>query len=416
MTTPLEQVDADDGALNDANEIGIEPVQTLVEASSLTTAQKDAILGPVNRANSIILAAQILITEWIDGPQDDGAAQVAIDVTGMQQALFNVNAANFIVALSALDVDDRVTCGADLVIANNYLADGIAAAIEWLAGNPPVPPTPPDPPDDALDAIAAGLGFSTRAWGDTFAGPDIDTDNWNIGYMTSLAGGPWSNPPGSPQAQRWEADYAYIDDTFGLVLKAELVDGQWVAGIVQSYGKHPLTGKKLFLAKVLLCTCVNGMWPGFPWGLPDENNTYPPDTSGDLDEIDVQEGGLTGGDPSVADENLYMHFHRTYADAPVGPPTTIPDLSANWGILGWEEDPDDTEHVIWYFFQSEDVGGPVWSPPTTGDDPITTPYNHFIIFNFQVADSSTEGYHTQLDGSTPSPAYCYCREVAVYTP
>lgn len=412
MTTALEQITDDQTAIDSAD-TEIELVATTVSGSSLTTAQKAALNGPIGRAHSICTAASAAIDTWIAGDQSDPNTQVSLDITAMQQALFNVNAANMLIGLSELDFDDKGNSNLDLSAANVLLTDGLVAALAWNGDNPPAPPVPPDPPADDLDTIAASLGYTNApAWSDPFTGPDIDTDNWNIGYMTSLAGGPWTNPPGSPQAQVWDASYAYIDDTFGLVLKAQKVDGEWHAGIVQAYGNQNLTGKKLFLAKVLFCDCSDGLWPAL-WALPDSNNTYPPGTEGDLDEIDVQEGGLLAN-PVGINEQLIMHFHRTFDDAPPGPPTTIPDLSVNWGIMGWEEDPEGDGHVTWYFFESESMGGAVWSPPTTGPNYVKTPYNHFPILNFQIADGSTTDYHTQLSDETPDPAFWYCREFAVY--
>lgn len=374
---------------------------TVINDSGLTTAQKNAIKDPLEICIAALSSAVTAADAWLGGPQEDGTGQVEADLRAMQTAIFGATSANLLISASRLTSDERGDARTPCAETIATLAAAIAAAIAWLNGNVPPPPT------NLLDQIAANLGYGERAWGDTFAGPDIDTDNWNIGTMQSVSSGgsPWDNPPGGNQLQTWEEDESFITDE-GLVLQAEKVSGTWHAGIVNSYSKHPMTGRTLNIGIFKYPDCSNGAWPALPWGLPDSNSTYPPDTEGDLDEIDAQEGGLSA-DADGINEKLFMHFHATEDSGPDGQTNNIPDITAGFYVYGWEESP--SEFIHWLFYTDAETGGVSWD-----GDGATSPYNHFIILNYQMASAEAASFHTQVDADTPNPGQAICQEWATY--
>ena len=120
-------------------------------------------------------------------------------------------------------------------------------------------------------------------------------------------------------------------------------------------------------------------------------------------EIDVFEGGMTAGFP--ADQNLSYHVHNDGSTQWGGNFDTGVDLSAAYHTYGVDWVPG--QSVTWYF------DGRQGAQVTSAQFPIPDEPMELIINN-GMANASTAGWHTQVDGSTGTSSDLLVRSVEVY--
>jgi beta-glucanase (GH16 family) len=261
-------------------------------------------------------------------------------------------------------------------------------------------------------ALAAPAGFtsSNLVYQDTFSS-SLDSD-WHT-YITSRAANGWAwnsygsggSGPGGP----YDADYdmpSQVTVTNGMLdLTAikQTVTGMnqgsvqsfpITSGAVSSYGNFEFNGGYLQIS--MKAPSGNGAWPGL-WLMPGAGSN-----SGDNFEIDIQEGGYTGSGP--ANQAFSWHLHSPSGTVG-GVVDTGVDLTAGFHTYGINWVPG--QSITWY------LDGRQIATVTSAQVQIPNQPMQLIMSN-QVANSNAAGWHTALDGSTPSTMQMQIDEIQLY--
>ncbi len=171
---------------------------------------------------------------------------------------------------------------------------------------------------------------------------------------------------------------------------------QWRSGIVSTYGKFQFTGG--FVQIDAKMPVGSGMWPSL-WLLPG-----PGGTDGDNTEIDIFEGGFLGNGVSPL-QNFSWHMH-TSAGLFGGVVNAGVDLSAGYHVYGFKWLPNN--QVDWYL-DGKLIGQITQAKTPIPDEPME------LIMSLAVANSTTAGYRTAANASTPSSGTLSIRSVQVYS-
>ncbi|RWC19510.1 glycoside hydrolase family 16 protein, partial [Mesorhizobium sp.] len=259
----------------------------------------------------------------------------------------------------------------------------------------------------------AGFTSSDLVYEESFSGTTLDSD-WHT-YITSNAadGWPWNtngsggSTPGGP----YNADYdmpsqvSVSDGTLNLTAIKQPISGVNQGGVTQtfpitsgavsSYGNFEFNGGYLQIS--MKAPSGDGAWPGL-WLMPGDGAG----SSGDNFELDIQEGGFTGSGP--ADQNFSWHLH--------GPSGWVGDtidsginLTAGFHTYGINWVPG--ESITWYL-DGKQMAQVTSAQVAIPDEPMQ------LMMNLGVANSNASGWHTALDGSTPSSMQMLVDEVQLY--
>ncbi len=281
------------------------------------------------------------------------------------------------------------------------------------AATSPTPAGAPAVQQSSMPALS--LPGGQTLFDDQFSGSSLDTSNWNS-FLTSRAasGWPWNsnNAGGSSSANpsvnndlEYNLPSGVAMSSGGLKLTATRATTQgvlgtspytypWASGAVSSYNHFEFDGGTLqVLAKM---PSGDGMWPGL-WMLPG-----PGGNAGDDAEIDMFEGGFTSNGDNVND-NYAWHMHSSTGWVG-GVVNTGIDLTAGYHVYGLNWVPG--QSMTWYF-DGKQIAHITSADANIPNEPME------LILTLQVAADSTSGWHTLVDGSTPSSASMYVREVKV---
>ncbi|RBP07120.1 beta-glucanase (GH16 family) [Roseiarcus fermentans] len=261
--------------------------------------------------------------------------------------------------------------------------------------------------------LSAPYGYKAGdlVFNDNFSGTSLSANSW-LPYITSArAGGtPWNanGSGGSGIGSVYDADYDLPQEVWtdnGLTLNAERqsvagVDNlRWVtfpvtAGVVSSYGKMEFDGGYLQIS--MKAPAGDGAWPTLML-LPGSGAR-----SGDDEEIDIQEGGMTGsGDPN----QVFAYHIHTPDHVYGGQVNTGVDLTQGYNTYAINWIPG--QSITWY------LNGQAIAEITSAEAPIPDEPMELVMAN-QVADSAASAWHTVLDGSTPASMQMDIADVQLY--
>jgi beta-glucanase (GH16 family) len=261
-------------------------------------------------------------------------------------------------------------------------------------------------------ALAAPAGFtsSNLVYQDSFSS-SLDSD-WHT-YITSRAanGSAWNSygSGGSGPGGPYDADYdmpsqvTVSNGLLNLTAAKQTVTGMnqgsvqsfpITSGAVSSYGNFEFNGGYLQIS--MKAPSGNGAWPGL-WLMPGAGSN-----SGDNFEIDIQEGGYTGSGP--ANQAFSWHLHSPSGTVG-GVVDTGVDLTAGFHTYGINWVPG--QSITWY------LDGRQIATVTSAQAQIPNQPMQLIMSN-QVANSNAAGWHTALDGSTPSTMQMQIDEIQLY--
>jgi hypothetical protein len=279
------------------------------------------------------------------------------------------------------------------------------------------PPVTASPVATTLSNDAAAVGFTgTPIFNDDFSGTSLNSNNWVEGVASKAADGIWNlktlaggftfSSVGSGQYDQEYFSSQNVAVNNGLTLSAVPDTSQagytYRSAAISTYGKDPSSGTVLWEIDAKMPDSSSGMWPGI-WFLPDSMATYPSGQSGDSAEIDLFEGGYTQGS---ANPNTVMAVHYGGATSVVwqapGSYPIVSDLSAGYNVYGLKFVPGVS---ITYYMN----GVQVWQVTTNVS---TLP--HQLELDLQVADSATEGWHTQTGSATPKVSDFDVAQVSEY--
>lgn len=224
--------------------------------------------------------------------------------------------------------------------------------------------------------------------------------------MTSRAasGYPWNkgSGPGSALGSTY-LDYdlpSAVSVDGGLDLRATAGSSEpgysWTSGVVTTYGHFELDGGYVQVQAKM--PTANGDWPAI-WMLPGPGAN----SSVDNYEIDIFEGGMTGSGPS-SDLASY-HVHQGGSSQWGGTYDTGVNLGSGYHTYGLDWVPG--QSLTWYFDgrQIAQVTSAQFSIP---NEPME------LILNNGMANGSTAGWHTNVDGSTGSTSDMQVSSVQIY--
>ncbi|WP_338696903.1 glycoside hydrolase family 16 protein [Bradyrhizobium sp. 26S5] len=261
-------------------------------------------------------------------------------------------------------------------------------------------------------ALAAPAGFtsSNLVYQDSFSS-SLDSD-WHT-YITSRAANGWAwnsyGSGGSGPGGAYDADYdmpsqvTVSNGLLNLTAAKQTVTGMnqgsvqsfpITSGAVSSYGNFEFNGGYLQIS--MKAPSGNGAWPGL-WLMPGAGSN-----SGDNFEIDIQEGGYTGSGP--ANQAFSWHLHSPSGTVG-GVVDTGVDLTAGFHTYGINWVPG--QSITWY------LDGRQIATVTSAQAQIPNQPMQLIMSN-QVANSNAAGWHTALDGSTPSTMQMQIDEIQLY--
>ena len=193
---------------------------TDVGESSLTTAQKEMIDEPLDRAVGALESAIASTTAWLTGVQANPVPQITIDRSAMQTAISAMNDANVFSSGSALTRAEKASVHTQLAEGNTTLKAGITSSQAWIVANPiiptpptpPPPPPPPPPPDVGPSGVAMPSGDIVNEdgsqWIDVF---HDDFSKWTCPLPNFPAGPDITVAPNSaPYFNKWTS-YPHID-------------------------------------------------------------------------------------------------------------------------------------------------------------------------------------------------------------
>lgn len=243
-----------------------------------------------------------------------------------------------------------------------------------------------------LDQVARGLGFTgSRIFSDTFAG--------GIGQWQNAAGvgsGASNGWPWRPEMLGSMSTSNVLVEPDGLHLRATYENGTATGSVVDTYGHFALaTGLVLVRAKMPPGMDV-GIWPAI-WFLPGVP------VPKDVDEIDVDEGGMTPFGTTGANGSIMWHYHIGPAGgAFLGgvPVSENVDLTADFHIYGMELLEGEIQlslDGVRYAIISQSVANPVE-----------------LILQNVVADPASTTWHSQPNANTPASADLVIAEVAAW--
>jgi beta-glucanase (GH16 family) len=264
-------------------------------------------------------------------------------------------------------------------------------------------------------ALSAPTGFASSdlVYEENFSGTALGSD-WHT-YITSNAANGWAwnsngsggSTPGGP----YNADYdmpsqvSMSNGTLDLTAIKQPINGinqggvaqtfPITSGAVSSYGNFEFNGGYLQIS--MKAPSGGGAWPGL-WLMPGDGAG----SSGDNFELDIQEGGFTGSGP--ADNNFSWHLHGP--SGWVG--NTIDsgiNLTAGFHTYGIYWDPG--KSITWYL-DGKQMAQVTSAQVAIPDEPME------LMMNMGVANSSASGWHTALDGSTPSSMQMQIDGVQLY--
>ncbi|RVD46434.1 glycoside hydrolase family 16 protein, partial [Mesorhizobium sp. M4B.F.Ca.ET.019.03.1.1] len=259
----------------------------------------------------------------------------------------------------------------------------------------------------------AGYTSSDLVYEENFSGTTLGSD-WNT-YITSNAADGWAwnsngsggSTPGGP----YNADYdmpsqvsvsnGYLD----LTAIKQAINGvnqggvsqtfPITSGAVSSYGNFEFNGGYLQIS--MKAPSGDGAWPGL-WLMPGDGAG----SSGDNFELDIQEGGFTGS--GSADNNFSWHLH--------GPSGWVGDtidsgidLTGGFHTYGINWVPG--ESITWYL-DGKQMAQVTSAQVAIPDEPMQ------LMMNLGVANDNASGWHTALDGSTPSSMQMLIDGVQLY--
>ncbi|RBP07119.1 glycosyl hydrolase family 16 [Roseiarcus fermentans] len=261
--------------------------------------------------------------------------------------------------------------------------------------------------------LSAPSGFTANdlVFNDSFSGSSLNTADWNT-YITSNAaqGYPWNKSAnGSGVGGPYDADYdtpAEVGVNNGLTLNAVQKSVAGVndganqtfpisAGAVSTYGKMEIDGGYVQIS--MKEPGGDGQWPSL-WLLPGSGAG----SSGDNFEIDMQEGGYSGS--GNANDVLAYHLH-TSGGTVGGQVNTGVDLTAGYNTYGIDWIPG--KSITWYL-NGKEIAEVTSAQATIPNEPME------LIMSNQVANSSTAGWHTSLDSSSPQSMPMLVNDVQVY--
>ncbi len=262
--------------------------------------------------------------------------------------------------------------------------------------------------------MPAPPGYGTKIFEDQFTGTSLNTANWvtylgeqgavwNNGGLLPL---PYSGPntPGNNNVAVFSSSQVSVNN--GVTLTAQTYSGTysstypWISGIISTEGlfSMPTTSAWYVQVKAKMPDMSIGMWPAI-WFLPGIG-------SGASNEIDLFEGGFTGGSGPINNQ-LHMDFFANQGQQALGPINSGVDLTAGYNIWGMAFVPGVS--ITGYF-----NGAQIWQVlASSGITIAAQPYE--IIINLQVAGSVASGFHTAYTGSTPTSTM-EIAEVQVWTP
>ncbi|MER8527674.1 MULTISPECIES: family 16 glycosylhydrolase [unclassified Mesorhizobium] len=258
----------------------------------------------------------------------------------------------------------------------------------------------------------AGFASSDLVFEENFSGTALDSD-WHT-YITSNAanGWPWNSngSGGSNAGSQYYADYdvpsqvSVSNGALDLTAIKQPISGinqgttqtyPVTSGAVSSYGNFEFNGGYLQIS--MKAPSGDGAWPAL-WLLPGHGAG----SSGDNFEIDMQEGGFTGSGP--ADQMFSWHLHSP--SGWVGNSIdTGTDLTAGFHTYGINWVPG--QSITWY------LDGHQMAQVTSAQAPIPDEPME-LIMNNGVANSNVTGWHTALDGSTPSSMQMQVDQIQLY--
>ncbi|WP_189343271.1 MULTISPECIES: glycoside hydrolase family 16 protein [unclassified Mesorhizobium] len=263
--------------------------------------------------------------------------------------------------------------------------------------------------------LSAPTGFASSdlVYEENFSGTALDSD-WHT-YITSNAANGWAwnsngsggSTPGGP----YNADYdmpsqvSVSNGTLDLTAIKQPISGinqggvaqtfPITSGAVSSYGNFEFNGGYLQIS--MKAPSGGGAWPGL-WLMPGDGAG----SSGDNFELDIQEGGFTGSGP--ADNNFSWHLH--------GPSGWVGDtidsginLTGGFHTYGINWVPG--ESITWYL-DGQQMAQVTSAQVAIPDEPMQ------LMMNMGVANSNASGWHTALDGSTPSSMQMQIDGVQLY--
>lgn len=312
------------------------------------------------------------------------------------------------------------------VAAVNSVGTGPAVSGTGTPAGPVVDPPPPPPTGELTLAQVAAMvdpKFSVKVFDIdyTVENPPAITTDWILGAEGAA---PYKWPANYDSGNGYDIDTpaaVAIVPGVGLQITTTRVSAtDYSSMMLSNYGIHPTAVgiPTIHLQKLKRPDVNSGMWPA-KWHLPD--STAPVKNNEGYAEIDDWEGGInnfatavnTGKVPANANTALVATWHGTAEP----PPSTAPwstvydtgvDLSQNYFISGCAIYPG--EKIVFFYVDPNTQKLVVYGTCTV--DPPTEP--ECDLLGTQVASSSTNGWHTQTSGSTPSPVTLTVPLIAKY--
>jgi beta-glucanase (GH16 family) len=258
----------------------------------------------------------------------------------------------------------------------------------------------------------AGYNSSDLVFQEDFSGTTLGS-TWH-NYITSNAanGAPWNSngSGGSGPGGQYDADYhmpsqvTVSNGTLNLTAIKSPITGNnrgttqtfpITSGAVSSYGNFEFTGG--YLQVSMKAPSGDGAWPGI-WLLPGKGAG----NSRDNFEIDVQEGGYTGKGPANQAFSANLHTPNGTFGKVVD---TGVDLTAGFHTYAIDWIPG--KSITWF------LDGKQIAQVTSAEMPIPSQPMELIL-DHQVANSNTSGWHTVLNGSTPSSMQMQVDAIQLY--
>ncbi|RBP12265.1 beta-glucanase (GH16 family) [Roseiarcus fermentans] len=271
----------------------------------------------------------------------------------------------------------------------------------------------PPPPPSARLSPPEGFTDSDLVFSDDFSGAALNSANW-VPYVTSNAAKGaawWSDGRGGSGIGTFVDSYnlpsqVCVDNglTLGAARTGVVAPGPgggkrlypFTAGAVSTYGKQEFTGGTIQIS--MKAPNGPGAWPAL-WLLPGKGAG----SSGDVFEIDIQEGGMTA-DRRAANSLLSYHLHTQRgvfggeADAGV-------DLTAGYNTYAIDWVPG--RSITWRL-NGKAIGEVTSAQAPIPDAPMT------LILSNAVAGPGAAFWHTVPDGSTPASMPMQIAGVQVY--
>jgi len=258
----------------------------------------------------------------------------------------------------------------------------------------------------------AGYSSSDLVFQEDFSGTTL-SNYWHT-YLTSNAANGWAwnsnGSGGSGMGNQNNAEYdmpsqvSVSNGMLDLTAIRQPVNGiaggtpytfPVTSGSVTSYNNFEFNGGYLQIS--MKAPSGDGAWPAL-WLLPGAGAG----SSGDNFEIDMQEGGMLGSGP--ANQNFAWHLH-TPSGTFGGVVNTGVDLTAAFHTYAIDWQPG--KSITWYL-DGKQVG-----QVTSAQAPIPNEPMELMLSN-TVANSSTSGWHTALDSSTPSTMQMQIDSIQLY--